>query len=398
MRRKSREIADEDDLQLDHATSISAEIRCRRRRSSLPKRLRERRAPISLGRIAARLPKTAREKVEGFRAPGETANVAELLKFLIDRTGYIKQLEAEDTPEALLAHRKPARTGERRHGLPRPRRDARPSSSTMPRWSATPTSTIERRADHADDAARRQGPGVSAGLPGGMEEGLFPHSRTLLESRRNRRGAAPLLRRHDARHGHAGPHAGHAIAAATAPTCRRPACRRAFWKRFRRSSSKNWVGPGRASQTPVISRRARPVSRSQPQRAIYPLFLRRRRPERALAVRARRAQPRPTAPARAYNSIDNIAEFFASRGKKFNRAQACRSKSRKASADSVRGRRSGTQIWRRNGLPARGRWGRREDYGTISSLRFEEAGGEVRPAGKGVERAIRQSADTSPCQ
>ena len=25
---------------------------------------------------------------------------AELLKFLIDRTGYIKQLEAEDTPEA----------------------------------------------------------------------------------------------------------------------------------------------------------------------------------------------------------------------------------------------------------------------------------------------------------
>ena len=42
-----------------------------------------------------------RTGVEGFRAPGEQATTAELLKFLIDRTGYIKLLEAEDTPEAL---------------------------------------------------------------------------------------------------------------------------------------------------------------------------------------------------------------------------------------------------------------------------------------------------------
>src|SRR5437868_12260373 len=40
------------------------------------------------------------EAVEGFRAPGAAANTAEILKFLIDRTGYIKQLEEEDTPEA----------------------------------------------------------------------------------------------------------------------------------------------------------------------------------------------------------------------------------------------------------------------------------------------------------
>jgi len=52
------------------------------------------------------------EPVEGFRTPGEVATTAELLKFLIDRTGYIKQLEAEDTPEALLAHRESARTRE----------------------------------------------------------------------------------------------------------------------------------------------------------------------------------------------------------------------------------------------------------------------------------------------
>src|ERR1019366_10046394 len=41
------------------------------------------------------------ERGEGFRAPGDPASTAELLKFLIDRTGYIKQLEQEDTPEAL---------------------------------------------------------------------------------------------------------------------------------------------------------------------------------------------------------------------------------------------------------------------------------------------------------
>ena len=36
-----------------------------------------------------------------FSPPRRPAHTAELLKFLIDRTGYIKQLEEEDTPEAL---------------------------------------------------------------------------------------------------------------------------------------------------------------------------------------------------------------------------------------------------------------------------------------------------------
>ena len=44
-----------------------------------------------------------------------------------------------------------------------------------------------------------------------------------------------------------------------------------------------------------------------------------------------------------------------------------------------------SEIWRRDGLSARRGWGRREDYGTIPSLRFEETGGEVRAAGEGVD-------------
>jgi DNA helicase-2/ATP-dependent DNA helicase PcrA len=35
-------------------------------------------------------------------------------------------------------------------------------------------------------------------------------------------------------------------------------------------------------------------------------------------VPAAQARQKPTAPARPYNSIENIAEFFASRGKKFS--------------------------------------------------------------------------------
>src|SRR5581483_3217086 len=38
---------------------------------------------------------------DGFRTPGGPASTAEILKFLIDRTGYIRKLEDEDTPEAL---------------------------------------------------------------------------------------------------------------------------------------------------------------------------------------------------------------------------------------------------------------------------------------------------------
>jgi len=45
-------------------------------------------------------PDAPAEAVEGFRAPGGAASIPEVLKFLIDRTGYIKQLEEEATPDA----------------------------------------------------------------------------------------------------------------------------------------------------------------------------------------------------------------------------------------------------------------------------------------------------------
>jgi DNA helicase-2/ATP-dependent DNA helicase PcrA len=40
------------------------------------------------------------EQKPAFRAPGDAATLPELIKFLIDRTGYIKALETEGSPEA----------------------------------------------------------------------------------------------------------------------------------------------------------------------------------------------------------------------------------------------------------------------------------------------------------
>ena len=129
--------------------------------------------------------------------PGTTA---ELLKYLLDRTGYIKQLEEEDTPESLGPHREPARTGERRHGFARPRRVAAGIPRSR-RAGQRPGPVRRRRQDHAHDPALRQGPGVSPGVPGRHGGGPVPALADVPQSRRCRGRAPPLLRRHDPRHG-----------------------------------------------------------------------------------------------------------------------------------------------------------------------------------------------------
>ena len=43
------------------------------------------------------------EAVPGFRKPGDAATLPELIKFLIDRTGYIRSLEEEGDAGGVLA-------------------------------------------------------------------------------------------------------------------------------------------------------------------------------------------------------------------------------------------------------------------------------------------------------
>src|SRR5258707_14804614 len=116
----------------------------------------------------------------GFRAPGEAATTAELLKFLIDRTGYIKQLEDEDTPEAYSRI-------ENLRELVNAAMDSRDRGETLDQF--LDHSALVSDADQYDERAQITLMTLHAAkglefplvvLPG-MEEGLFPNSRTLIE-------------------------------------------------------------------------------------------------------------------------------------------------------------------------------------------------------------------------
>ncbi len=120
------------------------------------------------------------EPVEGFRAPGAAANTAELLKFLIDRTGYIKQLEEEDTPESFSRI-------ENLRELVNAAMDSRDRGETLDQFldHAALVSDADQYDEHAQITLMTLHAAKGLEFPlvvlAGMEEGLFPHSRTMLE-------------------------------------------------------------------------------------------------------------------------------------------------------------------------------------------------------------------------
>ncbi len=120
------------------------------------------------------------EAVEGFRAPGAAANTAEILKFLIDRTGYIKQLEEEDTPEAFSRI-------ENLRELVNAAMDSRDRGETLDQFldHAALVSDADQYDEHAQITLMTLHAAKGLEFPlvvlAGMEEGLFPHSRTMLE-------------------------------------------------------------------------------------------------------------------------------------------------------------------------------------------------------------------------
>jgi DNA helicase-2/ATP-dependent DNA helicase PcrA len=122
--------------------------------------------------------KTSTERVEGFRAPGDAATLPELIRFLIDRTGYIKALETEGSPEAFSRIENLKELANAAH-------DAEVRGETLAEF--LDHAALASDSDQFDPEARvtlmtlHAAKGLEFPLVflSGLEEGLFPHSRTL---------------------------------------------------------------------------------------------------------------------------------------------------------------------------------------------------------------------------
>jgi DNA helicase-2/ATP-dependent DNA helicase PcrA len=253
------------------------------------------------------------EALEGFRAPCGPASIPEILKFLIDRTAYIKQLEEEATPESF------SRIDNLRE-LVNAAMDSRDRGETLAEFldhaalvsdvdTYDPRGTVTLMTLHS-----AKGLEFSLVFLIGMEEGLFPHSRAfndpdqMEEERRlcyvgmTRAMDALVLSnaRYRRRYGTDMPDA-------TVPSRFLeevpPQLLEELGSRSRSRSSyrdtdysdRHYSYEDEDQSAPADDGRQGPNARTKPRTSTY-------------------SGPK-------YNSIDNIAEFFATRGKKFNRSQ-----------------------------------------------------------------------------
>jgi len=142
-------------------------------------------APVILKKSASTtMERVAEIKIEdekpAFRKPGDAATLPELIKFLNDRSGYIRALEEEATPESFSRI-------ENLKELANAAQDAQERGETLHEF--LDHAALVSDADSYSEEARvtlmtlHAAKGLEFPLVflTGMEEGLFPHSRTLTD-------------------------------------------------------------------------------------------------------------------------------------------------------------------------------------------------------------------------
>jgi len=275
--------------------------------------------------------------VEGFRTPGEAAHTAELLKFLIDRTGYIKILEAEDSPEAYSRI-------ENIRELVNAAMDSKDRGETLDQF--LDHAALVSDADAYDARAQitlmtlHAAKGLEFPLVFlcGLEEGLFPHSRTFLnpddieEERRlcyvgmTRAMDQLVITRAVYRRRY-----GTDMPEASIPSRFLDEIPAELVEQLGKSRVGRAPSPARSSAYPVGTgswnsnrdrRAGAPFDFAQGRSAPHkpePHYAYEDEDQSAAWNEKAEAARKPSAP--KYNSIDNIAEFFASRGKRFSVAK-----------------------------------------------------------------------------